>query len=129
MITAVAAFSGFSVDDIEAARKFYVDTLQLTLADESMGLSLELPGGGQHFIYEKKDHVPAEYTTLNFVVENIDDAVDHLAGHHGITFERYSDMPGSQDEKGIMRGKASNEGPDIAWFKDPAGNILAVLEN
>jgi len=129
MITAVSTFSGFSVDNIEEAKKFYVDTLQLKLVDDSMGLQLELPGGASHFIYEKADHVPAEFTTLNFVVESIDDTVDHLAGHHGIKFEVYDNMPTSQDEKGILRGKAANEGPDIAWFKDPAGNVLAVLEN
>ena len=128
MITAVSAFSGSSVDNIEEAKKFYVDTLQLKLTDESMGLQLELPGGGQHFIYEKADHVPAEYTVLSSVVENIDEQVEHLAGHHGIKFEVYDNMPAAQDEKGILRGKAANQGPDIAWFKDPAGNVLAVLE-
>lgn len=128
MITALSTFSGMSVDDIKKAREFYVDTLQLTVTDDSMGLQLELPGGGQLFLYEKEGHVPAEFTTLNFVVESIDETIDHLAGHHGIKFEMYDTMPGAQDEKGIMRGKAANRGPDIAWFKDPAGNILAVLE-
>ena len=129
MITATSAFSGMSVDDIERAKEFYVKTLELKVQDESMGLQLELPGGGGLFIYEKEDHQPATYTALNFVVEDIDKEVDHLAGHHGIKFERYDNMPGDQDEKGIMRGKAAKQGPDIAWFKDPAGNILAVLEN
>ena len=129
MITAISAFSGFSVDDIEKAREFYVNTLQLKLTDDSMGLQLELPGGGELFIYEKEDHKPATYTALNFVVKDIDTEVDHLSGHHGIKFERYDNIPGTQDEKGIMRGKAAKQGPDIAWFKDPAGNILAVLES
>ncbi len=128
MIEAISTFSGMSVDDIKKAREFYVDTLQLKVLDETMGLSLELPDGGHLFLYEKEGHEPATFTTLNFVVENIDDTVDHLAGHHGISFEIYDDMPGAQDEKGIMRGKSANQGPDIAWFKDPAGNILAVLE-
>lgn len=127
MLTALSAFSGLSVDDLQKAREFYVDTLALTLKDDKMGLQLELPGGGQLFIYEKQDHVPATYTVLNFVVEDIDETVDHLMSH-GITFEHYDTMPAPQDEKEILRGKAVQQGPDIAWFKDPAGNILAVLE-
>ena len=129
MINALTTFSGFSVDSLEKAKEFYGGTLELTITDESMGLQLELPGGGKLFIYEKPDHKPAEFTVLNFVVESIDETVDHLAGHHGIQFERYPDMAGAQDEKGIMHGKAANQGPDIAWFKDPAGNILSVIED
>jgi catechol 2,3-dioxygenase-like lactoylglutathione lyase family enzyme len=129
MITAVSSFTGMSVDNIEKARAFYVDMLALKLHDDSMGLSLELPGGGDFFIYEKEDHEPATYTTLNFVVEDIDEAIEHLGGHHGITFERYDNLPAEQDEKGVLRGKAAGQGPDIAWFKDPAGNILAILED
>jgi catechol 2,3-dioxygenase-like lactoylglutathione lyase family enzyme len=129
MLTALTAFSGLSVDSQEKAKEFYVDKLGLKLTDESMGLQFELPGGGQLFVYEKPGHVPAEFTVLNFVVEDIDETVDHLVADHGIEFERYDNMPGQQDEKGIMRGKAANMGPDIAWFKDPAGNILAVLAN
>ncbi len=128
MLTAITAFSGFSVDSIEKAKGFYVDTLALELKNENMGLQLALPGGGELYIYEKADHQPAAYTALNFVVENIDETVDHLIGH-GITFEIYDTMPGAQDDKGIMRGKAANQGPDIAWFKDPAGNILSVMQN
>lgn len=127
MLAALHAFSGLSVDNIKKAREFYVDTLALTLKDDSMGLQLELPGGGQLFIYEKPDHVPATYTVLNFVVANIDETVEHLLGH-GITFEHYDNLPGPQDEKEILRGKAVGQGPDIAWFKDPAGNTLAILE-
>lgn len=129
MLTALASFSGISVNDLKLARKFYVDTLDLKLADDSMGLLLELPGGGQVFIYEKTDHEPASYTALNFVVEDIDETIDHLSGHHGIAFERYDNLPAEQDDKGVLRGKAAEQGPDIAWFKDPSGNILAVLEN
>lgn len=129
MIKALSAFSGISVDSIEKAKEFYVDTLALTLTDDSMGLQLELPGGGKLFIYEKPGHKPAEFTVLNFVVENINETVDHLAGDHGIVFERYPEMGVPQDERGIMRGKAANQGPDIAWFKDPAGNILSVIED
>jgi catechol 2,3-dioxygenase-like lactoylglutathione lyase family enzyme len=129
MINALSTFSSFSVDSIEKAKEFYVGTLELTLTDDSMGLQLELPGGGKLFIYDKSDHQSAGFTVLNFVVGSIDETVDHLAGDHGIEFERYPDMPGGQDEKGIMRGKAANQGPDIAWFKDPAGNILSVIED
>jgi catechol 2,3-dioxygenase-like lactoylglutathione lyase family enzyme len=126
MLKAVSSFSGISVDNLEAAKEFYVEKLGLKLTDEMMGLQLDLPGGGQLFIYEKSDHQPASFTVLNFVVEDIDETVDHLVNDHDITFEKYPDVPG-QDEKGIARGKAANMGPDIAWFKDPAGNILAVL--
>lgn len=129
MLTALSSFSSISVDDIEKARAFYVDTLAMTLHDDSMGLSLALPGGGTLFIYEKDDHEPATYTVLNFVVENIDEVIGHLTGHHGISLERYDNLPAEQDEKGVLRGKAAGQGPDIAWFKDPSGNILAVLEN
>ncbi|HEU5122017.1 MAG TPA: VOC family protein [Candidatus Saccharimonadales bacterium] len=121
-------FSGFSVDNIAAAKEFYVEMLGLGLKDETMGLSLSLPGGGEHFVYEKPDHSPATFTVLNFVVENIDTAMDELMAK-GITFERYNLGDGAeQDEKGVLRGLAANMGPDIAWFKDPAGNILAVLQ-
>ena len=129
MITALTSFNGLSVNDLAAARAFYVDTLQLTPTDESMGLMLALPGGGSLFIYEKADHAPATYTVLNFVVENIDATIEHLVGHHGIVMERYDYLPAQQDELGVLRGKAAQQGPDIAWFKDPAGNILAVIED
>lgn len=128
MINALTTFSGFSVNDIEKARDFYVGTLELVLKDDSMGLMLEMPGGGRVFAYEKPDHQPAGFTVLNFIVENIDEAVDHLAGHHGIQFERYSDLPAEQDDRGVLRGKSTGDGPDIAWFKDPAGNVLSIIE-
>jgi catechol 2,3-dioxygenase-like lactoylglutathione lyase family enzyme len=127
MFSPKAAFSGFTVNDLAKAKEFYTKTLGLKLADESMGLQLDLPGGGSAFVYEKPDHEPAKYTMLNFVVDDIDAAVEEL-GKQGVTFERYPDMPMQQDEKGIARGLAANMGPDIAWFTDPAGNILAVLQ-
>jgi catechol 2,3-dioxygenase-like lactoylglutathione lyase family enzyme len=127
MLTAKTSFTGLSVDSLEAAKNFYTQVLGLTLSDEHMGLRLQLPGGGTLFIYEKNDHQPATFTVLNFIVEDIDQAVDELVGQ-GITFEHYPNLPAPQDEKGILRGRSSNQGPDIAWYKDPAGNILAVMQ-
>jgi catechol 2,3-dioxygenase-like lactoylglutathione lyase family enzyme len=130
MLQARAAFSGFSVDDLAKAKAFYVDALGLKVVDEQMGLRLELPGGGELFIYDKPNHEPATFTVLNFVVDDIDEAVDHLVSDHGVVFEKYDNIPGGgQDEKGVARGKAAGMGPDIAWFKDPAGNVLAILSN
>lgn len=128
MLQAKAAFSGFSVDDLAKAKEFYTGTLGLELADDKMGLQLKLPGGGQVFVYDKPDHQSASFTILNFVVDDIDAAVDELISG-GVTMERYDNMPAPQDEKGILRGRGANQGPDIAWFKDPAGNILAILQN
>lgn len=128
MITAQAVFSGFSVNDLDEAKRFYTEVLGLELVDESMGLRLQLPDGGALFVYPKADHEPATYTVLNFVVDDIDAAVDDLTAN-GVTFERYATIPGGQDEKGVARGLSANQGPDIAWFKDPAGNILAVLQD
>ena len=122
------AFSGISVDDIRKAKQFYTEVIGLPVIDESMGLDLELPGGHTLYLYEKGNHQPATFTVLNFVVEDIDTAVDELVGR-GVTFERYEGMPAPQDEKGILRGLSVNQGPDIAWFKDPAGNILSVLQS
>jgi catechol 2,3-dioxygenase-like lactoylglutathione lyase family enzyme len=118
MFKAHAAFSGFSVNDAEKAKQFYTQVLGLPLNSEEMGLQLGLPGGGSLFIYAKEDHQPATFTVLNFVVDDIDQAVDELSAL-GVSFERYDDMPGAQYEKGIMRGRSANQGPDIAWFKDP----------
>lgn len=128
MVKFQAAFSGLSVDDLNKAKEFYTQTLGLMLNNETMGLQFQLPGGGTLFIYPKADHQPATYTVLNFVVENIDEAVDELT-RSGVQFERYDNLPDTQDQKGIARGRSANQGPDIAWFKDPAGNILAVLHN
>ena len=128
MLGAAAAFSGFSVDDQARAKEFYTNTLGLELSDETMGLNLKLPGGGSLFIYPKDDHQPATFTVLNFVVDNIDTAVDQLASA-GVDLEHYDNMPAKPDEKGILRGLSAKQGPDIAWFKDPAGNILSVLQD
>ena len=123
MLADSKAFSGFAVPDIEEARKFYGDTLGLKVElIEGPGLlTLHLAGDRSTLIYPKPDFTPATYTILNFPVEDIDEAVDELASR-GVSFERYEDF--DQDEKGISRGN----GPNIAWFKDPAGNILSVLE-
>jgi catechol 2,3-dioxygenase-like lactoylglutathione lyase family enzyme len=118
------AFSGFSVDDLEAARGFYGDTLGLdvTVFDESMGLlSLDIATGARVMIYAKQTHQPATFTVLNFPVADVEKAVDDLAAR-GVSFERYDGF--DQDERGISRGP----GPLIAWFTDPAGNVLSVLE-
>ena len=119
------AFSGFSVNDLAKAKEFYAQTLGLKVVEEGVGLRLHLPGGGTAFAYPKDDHQPATFTLLDFVVDDIDEAVDELKSR-GVSFDCYEGM--SQDEKGIMRGISQNMGPDIAWFKDPAGNILAVLQ-
>jgi catechol 2,3-dioxygenase-like lactoylglutathione lyase family enzyme len=115
------AFSGFAVDDIEAARAFYGQTLGLKTSEEYGILTLHLAGGRDTIVYPKADHTPAIYTILNFPVDDIDAAVDELT-RAGVRFERYEGM--SQDDKGINRAG----GPYIAWFKDPAGNILSVLQ-
>jgi len=115
------AFSGFSANDIVKAREFYALTLGLDVTEERGLLTLHLADGGRVLIYPKDNHQPASFTVLNFPVENIDAAVDQLA-KAGIQFERYEGF--QQDERGIMRAA----GPPIAWFKDPAGNILSVLQ-
>lgn len=124
MFKETKAFSGFSVNDLEAAKAFYGQTLGLEVEDIPAGLMLRIVGGNGTLIYPKADHTPATYTTLNFPVDNIDQAVDVLTSK-GVTFERYGNLT---DERGIARGIASHQGPDIAWFKDPAGNILSVLQ-
>ena len=127
MFKAKAAFSGFSVDDLAKAKEFYTEILGLKVDDQGVGLGLHLPGGDTVFVYPKGgQHQPATFTILNFKVDNIDEAVDELT-NRGVRFEHYGgDL--KTDEKGILRGRASGNGPDIAWFKDPAGNILSVLE-
>jgi catechol 2,3-dioxygenase-like lactoylglutathione lyase family enzyme len=123
MLQYSGTFSGYSVDDQAAALDFYRDKLGVEVDSTDMGLRLRLPGG-EVFIYPKDDHVPATYTVLNFEVTDIDEAVAQL-GAAGITLERYPGMP--QDKSGVMRGKAAGMGPDIAWFTDPAGNVLSIL--
>jgi hypothetical protein len=92
------------------------------------GITLKFPGGQTVFIYPKDDHVPATYTVLNIITDSIDDAVDELTKKE-ITMERYDNLPAQQDEKGILRGLEAGMGPDIAWFKDPGGNIIALLQD
>jgi catechol 2,3-dioxygenase-like lactoylglutathione lyase family enzyme len=115
-------FSGFSVDDIPAAKQFYGDTLGLPVSDLNGMLMIDIGAGAEVLVYPKANHQPASFTILNFPVADIVSAVDDLAGR-GIVFERYEGMP--HDEKGIVRGN----GPDIAWFTDPAGNVLSVLSD
>ena len=129
MLQAKAAFSGFSVNDQAAAKSFYSDVLGVTVEEApGMGMTLKLAGGHDVFVYPKENHEPASYTILNFVVEDIDKAVDALTAA-GVAMEKYGMKEMPQDDKGIARGLSANMGPDIAWFKDPAGNILAVLQD
>jgi catechol 2,3-dioxygenase-like lactoylglutathione lyase family enzyme len=120
------AFSGFSVNDLAKANTFYAETLGLQVEKDGVGLRLHLPGGGTVFVYSKEDHQPAAFTILNFAVDGIDVAVDELT-RRGVQFEHYDGEP-KTDDKGVMRGREHNTGPDIAWFKDPAGNVLSVLD-
>ena len=119
------AFFSFSVNDLAAAREFYGTTLGLDVKDMSIGLSITIAGGGSIFVYPKPDHTAASFTIINFPVKDIDDAVDQLTAN-GVTFEQY-DGHMKTDEKGIARSTGQDRGPSIAWFKDPAGNILSVL--
>ena len=123
MFANTKAFSGFAVDDLDRARQFYGETLGIptSVLAEGVLLSLHLAGDRDTLVYHKPDFEPATYTILNFQVDDIDEAVDQLTGR-GVELERYDGF--EQDEKGISRSL----GPPIAWFKDPAGNILSVLE-
>ena len=129
MLETAVAFSGFSVNDSAAALHFYREILGLNVTESAgMGLTIDFASGGSAFIYEKPDHTPATFTILNFSVDDIDTCVDQLT-EKGIVFEHYDTLSAAQDDKHILRGRAARMGPDIAWFKDPAGNILAVLQN
>jgi catechol 2,3-dioxygenase-like lactoylglutathione lyase family enzyme len=121
MLADTKAFSGFSVDDLQKAKEFYTETLGLRVSEDHGLLNLHLGGGANVLVYPKPNHVPATFTVLNFPVEDIDQTVDELTAR-GVRFERYEGLPA--DEKGIMRGN----GPDIAWFTDPAGNIFSVVK-
>ena len=123
MLAESKAFSGFAAPDIGMVREFYSKTLGLKVTEEHGLLTLHLAGGNNVLIYPKPDHVPATFTVLNFPVDDVDLAVDELS-KRGVRFEKYNGPEIKTDEKGIMRGN----GPTIAWFKDPAGNILSVLE-
>ena len=127
MLKDAPAFSGFSVNDIAAAKEFYSHKLGLQVTDEPNGLTLHTSGGRNTLVYPKENHVPATYTTLNFVVADIDSSVEEMIAQ-GIGFEHYNDPQMPQDDKGILRGLSARMGPDIAWFRDPAGNILSVLQ-
>jgi catechol 2,3-dioxygenase-like lactoylglutathione lyase family enzyme len=124
MFASSPAFSSFAVDDTAKARSFYADTLGLQVEDLGMGglLGLRLAGGGQVMVYPKPDFAPSTYTVLSFPVADLDQAVDDLVAA-GVTMERYDRF--DQDDRGIARDSG---GPAIAWFRDPAGNILAVLD-
>ena len=125
MLADTKAYSGFAVDDVDKARKFYGEALGLKTSVEHGLMTLHLAGDRPTLVYPKPDHTPATYTILNFPVDDIDKAVDELSSR-GVVFDRYDGT--DQDDKGIMRGLQRGEGPDIAWFKDPAGNILSVLQ-
>ena len=117
------AFSGFSVDDLQKAKEFYSQILGLEVSETPGLLELHLVGGTRILIYPKPNHTPATFTILNFPVDNVEEAVDKLT-KRGVHFEIYNEENLKTDEKGIFHGG----GPKIAWFKDPAGNILSVLE-
>ncbi len=123
MLEKSKAFSGFSVNDTQRAKEFYSRTLGLEVAESHGLLNLHLAGGTTVLIYPKPNHAPATFTVLNFPVDSVDKAVDELA-KRGVRFEIYNERNLKTDERGIFRGG----GPVIAWFKDPAGNILSVLE-
>jgi catechol 2,3-dioxygenase-like lactoylglutathione lyase family enzyme len=120
MLTDSKAFSGFAVPDVAEARQFYGETLGLRVSEEHGMLQLHLAGGRDVIVYPKPDHTPASYTILNFPVDDVEATVDALT-QRGVRFERYQGF--DQDDKGIQRGG----GPLIAWFKDPAGNVLSII--
>lgn len=121
------AFSGFSVDDLGKAKAFYGEVLGLDVADNPMGiLELHIAGSSNILVYPKPDHVAASFTLLNFPVEDIDEAMDALRAK-GVSFEQYEGEI-KTDEKGVFRGAEQAKGPNIAWFRDPAGNILSIIE-
>jgi predicted enzyme related to lactoylglutathione lyase len=122
MFANTKAFSGFSTNDIQAAKAFYGDTLGINVSEENGLLRLHIAGERDILVYPKDNHVPATFTILNFPVDDIDKTVDQLT-ERGVRFERYEGF--SQDDKGIARDP---QGPPIAWFTDPAGNILSVLQ-
>jgi catechol 2,3-dioxygenase-like lactoylglutathione lyase family enzyme len=127
MFRSAKAFSGFSVDAVPTAKEFYGQTLGLEVSEANGILTLHLAGGGEVIAYPKDNHTPATFTILNFPVDDIDEAVDEL-NRRGVRFEYINDPALKTDAKGILRGLKSGEGPNIAWFKDPAGNILSVIQ-
>jgi catechol 2,3-dioxygenase-like lactoylglutathione lyase family enzyme len=125
MFEQATTFGGISVDDLDAARRFYGETLGLRIHEGTGGVAVELPGDTHLWVYPKADHQPATFTVLNFSVSDIDAAVDALTAA-GVTMAVYPGL--HQDERGIARGRSVRRGPDIAWFTDSAGNILSVLQ-
>ena len=123
MFESTKAFSGFSVDDVPRAKEFYSETLGLHTSEKNGLLTLHITGGTDVLVYPKPDHVPAAFTVLNFPVDDIETTVDALTGR-GVQFERYAGSEVETDERGIFRGG----GPLIAWFTDPAGNVLSVIQ-
>lgn len=123
MIKQNHAFSSFSVTDLQQAKQFYEEVLQMEVSETEYTLELDIGGNKKVMLYPKKNHTPASFTVLNFPVDNIDEAVETLEGK-GVRFERYNEPDLKTDEKGIMRGN----GPLIAWFKDPFGNIISILQ-
>lgn len=128
MFESIDSFSGFSVDDLDRAREFYGTTLGLHVEQQGgMGFRIQLPAGGAVFVYPKDNHEPATFTILNFVVADIDAAVDELNAS-GVATKIYSDEEFPTDDKGIVRPGNPEWGPEIAWFRDPARNVLAVIQ-
>ena len=123
MLENTKAFSGFSVDDVSKARQFYGDTLGIEVTEANGLLTLHLAGDRPVLVYPKPDHAPASFTILNFPVDNVEETVGELT-RRGVRFERYEGTPVETDEQGVFRGG----GPLIAWFKDPAGNVLSVVQ-
>jgi catechol 2,3-dioxygenase-like lactoylglutathione lyase family enzyme len=126
MLTSVRAFSGLGVTDLTVAKEFYGGKLGLVVEDDPAGLTLQLPGGSTLFVYQSPNFEPAGYTVLNFEVADITTAATELRVA-GIELERYEGLP--HDDDGIVRGKSVGQGPDIAWFRDPSGNILSILQS
>jgi catechol 2,3-dioxygenase-like lactoylglutathione lyase family enzyme len=124
MFKAKHAFSSYSINDVSTALPFYRDTLGLDVAERPEGLELTLPGGGKVFLYPKPNHTAASFTVLNLAVDSVETAVDELTTR-GVRFEHYDGPQLQTDAKGIARGGG---GPTIAWFQDPSGNIVSVLE-
>jgi len=127
MFETKGAFSSFSVNDLGEAKKFYSEFLSLKVDEDEMGLKLSLPGGAEVFVYAKDDHQPATFTVLNLIVDDIDQAVADLK-QKGVVFESYKEGKIKTDANNIARGLESGMGPDIAWFKDQAGNVMSVLQ-
>jgi predicted enzyme related to lactoylglutathione lyase len=128
MLQGSKAYSGFSVKDLDEAEEFYGHVLELDVKNNGMGLELHLGKELVIFVYPKEDHIPATFTILNFPVDDLEETIDALV-EKGVEFIRYDNMPYPQDERGILRGKQSGYGPDIAWFADPSGNIISVQSN